>query len=224
MTTTSQKIQPAYTTKRNDISSLVPDTVKTVLDVGCSTGSLSKNLKSQRDIEVTGIEYNSEAGEIARQHLDKVFIGNLETLNLEEILTPNYFDCIIFGDILEHLQDPWNILKSLLKFLKDDGVIITSLPNVRHYTTIFDLVVRGRWPYRSRGIHDRTHLRFFTRKNIQDLFNYAGLSIKEIRPIYRIREAHHPMNSYSKYVSLLPVGKDFFTFQYIVLGSKGKHE
>ena len=220
MKTVSQTIQPAYTTKRNDISSLVPDTVKTVLDVGCNTGSLGKSLKSQIHREVTGIEYNPEAGAIARENLDRVFIGDLETLVLEEILTPDYFDCIIFGDILEHLRDPWNTLKNFTPFLKKDGVIITSLPNVRHYTTIFDLAVRGRWPYRSRGIHDRTHLRFFTFKNIQDLFKYAGLEIEEVKPIYRLKESHHKINSYSKYVSFLPFGKDFLIFQYIVVGKQ----
>lgn len=216
----SQKIQPAYTTKRNDLSMLVPEQVKTILDVGCSTGNLGKSLKSQRQVEITGIEYESEAGEIARQYLDRVFIGNIETLDLAEILTSQYFDCIICGDILEHLQDPWNTAKKLVSLLKNDGIFITSIPNVRHYTTIFDLVVKGRWPYRSRGIHDRTHLRFFTKKNVCDLFNYAELKIKKIESIYRLKESHHKINRHSKYVSLLPIGKDFFTFQYLVVGQK----
>jgi len=82
---------------------------------------------------------------------------------------PNYFDCIIFADILEHLKDPLVLLKNATSFLSDGGVIIASIPNIRHHTTIINLLFKGYWPYRERGIHDKTHLRFFTLKNIKEM-------------------------------------------------------
>jgi hypothetical protein len=76
---------------------------------------------------------------------------------------------------LEHLKDPWTVLKGTTNFLTNSGFVIISIPNVRRYTTIFNLLFRGNWPYRERGIHDKNHLRFFTFKNIKKMLLYTGL-------------------------------------------------
>ncbi len=81
--------------------------------------------------------------------------------------------------------------------MQDRGLIVASIPNVRHYSTIFSLVVRGYWPYRDRGIHDKTHLRFFTLKNIKELFLDANLDIISIVRNYRIIERPHKYNRYA---------------------------
>lgn len=106
---------------------------------------------------------------VPKEKIDKVIVGNIERINLTDYFTPNYFYCIIFADVLEHLKNPWTVLKGTTNFLTDSGFVIISFPNVRHYTTIINLV-KGYWPYRERGIHDKTHLRFFTFKNIKNAF------------------------------------------------------
>ena len=105
---------------------------------------------------------------VPKEKIDKVIVGNIERINLTDYFTPYYFYCIIFADVLEHLKDPWTVLKGTINFF-DSGFVIISILNIRYYTTIINLV-KGYWPYRERGLHDKTHLRFFTFKNIKKCF------------------------------------------------------
>ena len=204
---------------RNDILILIPDTVSKVLDVGCSVGALGEQIKQRNRAEVVGIEIDEQMVKVAKEKLDRVIIGDVEKLNLTSYLAPNYFDCIVFADVLEHLKNPWDVLKSATRFLSNDGVVLASIPNVRHYTTIMNLVIKGYWPYRERGIHDKTHLRFFTLRNIKEMFQNAGLEIVRVERNYRIIERPHQFNRFSKYFAF-PLFKDFLTFQYLVVGRK----
>ena len=210
---------PSYVGSRDDILNLVPDNVRKVLDVGCSVGALGEQIKQRNSVEVVGIELDEQMAKIAKEKLDKVIIGDIEKINSVDCLIPNYFDCIIFADILEHLKDPWKVLKNITSFLSDDGVIVASIPNIRHYTTIINLLFKGYWPYRERGIHDKTHLRFFTLKNIKEMIEGAGLKIVKVKRNYRIIERPHRLNRFSKYFAF-PFLKDFLTFQYLIVCKK----
>jgi len=192
----------------------VPQNAKRVLDVGCSVGTLGEAIAKRNQAEVVGIELDSEMAKLAQVKLDRVIVGNVENLNLDSFLTPYYFDCIIFGDILEHLIDPWSTLAEFINYLQNDGVIIISIPNIKHISTIINLF-RGYWPYRERGIHDKTHLRFFTYRNIMELVEQAGLSVTKIERKYRIIEHPHRLNKLANLLAL-PIIKDFFTFQYLI--------
>ena len=88
------------------------------------------------------IEFDEQMANVAKDKLDKVIIGDIENINLVDSLPPNYFDCIIFADVLEHLKNPWKILESSVNFLNDEGIIIVSIPNIRHYTTIVNLLLK----------------------------------------------------------------------------------
>lgn len=211
---------PSYIGIRNDIFVLIPNDVSRVLDIGCSTGALGEQIKQRNNnAEVVGIEFDEQMAEVAEKKLDKVIVGDVENINLADLFQPDYFDCIIFADILEHLKNPWEILKSSVNFLNDGGVVIASVPNIRHYTTIVNLLFKGYWPYRERGIHDRTHLRFFTLRNIRELFQYANLNIERIERNYRIIEKPHRLNRFSKCFAFYPC-KDLFTFQYLIVAKK----
>lgn len=210
---------PSYIGPRNDIVKLIPNRFKRILDVGCSTGVLGESIKREIDAEVIGIEVDEEMANIAKEKLDCVIVCDVDKINLLDHFSPNYFDCIIFADVLEHLKDEWKVLKRSVNLLNENGIIIASIPNVRHYSTIFSLVFRGIWPYRERGIHDRTHLRFFTLKNIKEMFRDAALEITRIERKYRIIEKPHRYNRFSGYFArLLP--KDFLTFQYLIVARK----
>ena len=211
---------PSYVGLRQDVLNLVPYDANKILDIGCSVGALGEAIKQRTNAEVVGIEIDEQMGKVAKEKLDSVIIEDVERISLADYVSPNYFDCIIFADTLEHMKNPWDILKYATSFLNNEGVIIASIPNVRHYTTIANLLLRAYWPYRERGIHDKAHLRFFTLKNIGELFQQANLKIVSIKRNYRIIEKPHPLNKYAKYFAFFPPLKDFLTFQYLVVGEK----
>ena len=209
----------SYIGPRSDIIKLIPNKVGRVLDIGCSIGELGRDLKGKRRVEVVGIELNERMTAIAAEKLDQVITGDIEKIDLNDYFYPDYFGCIIFADILEHLKDPWGVLRKSVKFLADEGIIVASIPNVRHYTTILSLAFAGFWPYRERGIHDRTHLRFFTLRNITEMFENAGLKIVRVERNCGIIERPHRYNRFSKYLACPPF-KDLLTFQYLIVAKK----
>jgi len=100
---------------------------------------------------------------------------------VEKIRLPfekEYFDCILYGDVLEHLVNPWWVLKDHQAVLKKGGAIICSIPNVRNYRILRNLIFRGKWEYTDDGILDRSHLRFFTLDSIQGMLKEAGYEIE----------------------------------------------
>ena len=103
----------------------------------------------------------------------------LRTLGLSE--EQPSVDCLVFGDVLEHLVDPWAALTRLSRLVREGGQVLACIPNVQHYSVIVNLL-RGKWDYQDEGLLDRTHLRFFTLSGIQDLFAKAGLRVFDIQP------------------------------------------
>ncbi|MBT8263102.1 MAG: class I SAM-dependent methyltransferase [Bacteroidia bacterium] len=155
----------------------LPNEVKTVLDVGCSNGEFGAGIKRLTKAEVWGIEPMIEFASEAEQKLDKVLISSVEAAI--DKLPGNYFDAIYFNDVLEHLLDPYTVLEKVKSKLKDDGKIISSIPNIRYFRTFFKLLFKGEWEYQDEGILDRTHLRFFTKKSIWNMYENAGYIIEK---------------------------------------------
>lgn len=213
----TRDFNPSYIGSRPDIQRLIPPHAKQVLDVGCSNGTLGASIKASKGSIVYGIELSSEMARVASERIDKVFVGDASEIILhEKMYSLNVkFDVIIFADVLEHLTDPWSVLHGAVKYLECGGVIIASIPNVRHLDTIYNLLAKGHWPYRDRGIHDRTHLRFFTKKNVIELFTFAGLEIEQLHTHYRIVERPHRMNRIAKFLAI-PALRGFLAFQYLV--------
>ena len=214
--TSSLAVPVYYKSARADILLLVPKEARRVLDVGCGAGQLGQALKEQGVKEVVGIELDQEAAHIAATVLDQVICGPVESVVLEELGPP--YDCIIFGDILEHLVDPWATLRRFATLLTPDGRIVASLPNVAHWSVVAGLL-RGRWEYQDRGLLDRTHLRFFTRRSIAALFAQVGLVIERWEHNYRLRESDR---RYARLACGLARGplRDLLTFQYLVVARK----
>jgi 2-polyprenyl-3-methyl-5-hydroxy-6-metoxy-1,4-benzoquinol methylase len=160
-----------YSSSRPEIIKYIPKSAIKILDVGCGTGTIGSILKIDKKVEVVGIELNTKAGNIAKNKIDDLILGDVETIDLP--YNDKYFDCIIYGDILEHLKNPWDLLKRHYHKLADNGVIIASIPNIAHYK-IIRMLKKGLWEYEDSGILDRTHLRFFTKKSINELFLHSG--------------------------------------------------
>jgi 2-polyprenyl-3-methyl-5-hydroxy-6-metoxy-1,4-benzoquinol methylase len=149
-----------------------------VLEFGCSSGYMSAVLKERLGCTVVGIEVDQEAAEMASKVADRVIAGDAESLNLEELLEGERFGAVLFADVLEHLKQPGMLLRRIRPFLTDDAVIVASLPNVAHGSLRLALL-GGEFRYRETGLLDQTHLRFFTRASIQDLFEESGYVVTQ---------------------------------------------
>jgi len=144
-----------------------------VLDIGCACGGTLLKIKDNfRNANLYGVEINKNAASIAKN------FAQVDAVNIEELDLNHYekmFDYIIFADVLEHLSNPWKVLISIKKYLKDDGYILASIPNVMHHSVIRDLI-DGNFTYKDSGLLDRTHLRFFTLNEIIKLFKDSGFT------------------------------------------------
>ena len=216
-TRTGAPVQPGsrpaayYVQPRPEVADLVPPQCRRVLEIGCGAGELGRLLK-QRGCFVAGVELVAEAAQAARRHLDQVVTADVETDCLP--FPPASFDAVIFADVLEHLIDPWRVLREAVGLLAPEGCVIASIPNVQNVDVLWRLL-RGRWDYRERGILDRGHMRFFTLNSIQSLFDQAELNLEQVGCRYRrtwLRES----------LCFLTGGRarGFYTRQYLVVGRK----
>jgi 2-polyprenyl-3-methyl-5-hydroxy-6-metoxy-1,4-benzoquinol methylase len=154
-----------YDNIRNEMLKYLPKNPKTIIDVGCGNGCFGEFLKNETMAEVWGIEYMDDQATIAKDVLDKVFSGPCEDFIKD--LPDNYFDVIYFNDVLEHLVDPYSVLNNVKSKLTKDGVLISSIPNMRYHNTFVRLLFNKDWLYQDFGVMDFTHLRFFTSKSIK---------------------------------------------------------
>ena len=171
-----------YAHTRLELVSLLDGVPETVLEVGCGRGNTLRYLKDQGAKETFGIELNSNVAEEATGQVDHIAVGDIESM--EWPFPGARFDCIILGDVLEHLRDPWGVVETLKETLRDGGQLVASLPNVRFYGVSIPLLLGGRWSYTEEGILDRTHLRFFTRRTAIQLFSGAGLQVGHVSSTY----------------------------------------
>ena len=149
-----------------------------VLEVGCGCGeTLGRIQHLFPKARIYGIEIVKEVAEIGHRRFETVIQGDIESMELP--YSNESFDYVIFGDVLEHLTYPEEVLKKLRSYLKPMGHFITSIPNLMNARVIYDLL-HGFFTYRDSGILDRTHLRFFTHHEIMEMFQRNGYQIEKI--------------------------------------------
>jgi GT2 family glycosyltransferase/2-polyprenyl-3-methyl-5-hydroxy-6-metoxy-1,4-benzoquinol methylase len=154
---------------------------KKVLDVGPATGYVARALR-QRGCSVTGIEIDAEAAAAAARFCERMIVGDVEELDLEELFGDERFDAVIFGDVLEHLRDPHGALQKAAAILAPGGCVVASIPNITHGSVRL-LLHRGEFRYTDTGILDRTHRWFFDRRGVEELFGESGFGIREWRRV-----------------------------------------
>ncbi len=169
-----------YTDNANaDIIGRIENSSK-ILEFGSANGRMTKYLKEQKQCLVDIIEIDKEAGQCAAVYANKACLGaedgDINGKRWQEILQGNKYDVIVFADVLEHLIDPLDVLKRSRSFLKEEGRILCSIPNIAHASVILGLI-NGQFEYSDNGLLDRTHIHFFTEESFKRLANNAGYCI-----------------------------------------------
>ena len=164
------------------IVGLVPMSAR-VLDVGCSTGYLGEALKRERLARVWGIELDESDAEKARQRgFEQVITADLDTFAWEA-LDAHEFDVVVFADVLEHLKRPGDAIRGAMRRLTPEGHVIASIPNIAHLSIRVELM-EGGFAYENLGLLGDTHLKYFTKKTIEDMFQATGLSIQQLEATF----------------------------------------
>jgi 2-polyprenyl-3-methyl-5-hydroxy-6-metoxy-1,4-benzoquinol methylase len=191
------------------------------MDIGCGKGVTSHWLKQIRpNIATVGVEIDKSVAAIAASVLDTVLVVDLDQgmEALDEY--KGRVDLLLLLDVLEHLQDPWARMMEFKSLLAPSGVVIASIPNVRNLKVLGPLLLKGEWRYQSSGILDRTHLRFFTRNSVRELFRGAGFEIQQINSTGPLQPAR--IKSISGAIAFLAnvllggLLRDFVAHQYVV--------
>ncbi len=214
-------VDPSYSgTIRHDLLQFVDIAQKdlTLLDVGCACGANLMHIKAiNESAQLYGIELNERAAEIAR------YFGEISNSNVENLTAMNWqgkFDYILMGDVLEHLYDPWKVVNQMRDLLRTNGYLIASIPNIMHISIIKDLL-QGKWEYQASGILDRTHLRFFTKKEIELLFAEAGFEIAYIgHTIVDFPGYEEWLNKIEQLKDISQEKEQFEAYQWIILARK----
>ena len=147
-----------------------------ILDIGCNRGMIGKTLGQKWKNKLWAVDVDVNAIKKASRYYKEIYKVDIEKMNPR---SEAKFDCLIFGDVLEHFIDPWSTLKKCVdQLLKRNGLVIISLPNIVNWHVRWHLAM-GNFVYKQRGLMDITHLRFFTLKSAKLLIGNAGLSILE---------------------------------------------
>lgn len=204
-----------FANTRTDIEPAIPHFSESVLEIGCGTGTTLAWLKaSGRCKSTTGIELVAQQAECAAGVVDRVIQGGIEAIDLTPLT--EHFDLILCLDVLEHLNDPWELVERINRLLKPGGRLVASIPNIRHISVLAPLLFQGEWAYRERGILDKTHLRFFTKKSAIQLVTGSGLKLAFVKGL-----GLHSKSISSK-LNALTIGmfRDFFASQYLIAVEK----
>jgi 2-polyprenyl-3-methyl-5-hydroxy-6-metoxy-1,4-benzoquinol methylase len=177
-----------FENERADVVAKLAPPLGRVLDVGCGAGGVGRSLRAAGAERIVGIELHAPSAERARAVLDEVHVGSVEQV-LGEGRAPGPFDTFVLYDVLEHLVDPAGVLAALVPLAAPGARAHVSVPNARHWTLMRDLVLRGTFGYTDWGHRDRTHLRWFTRRDIEALLAGTGWPVVASSPALMGREA-----------------------------------
>lgn len=214
------KEQTYFTNVRRDLIRLLPPGEGLrVLEIGAGGGDTLVAMKQTgRVAEAVGVELF----ELPGSHQDHPLIDHLFLLDIEKESLPlpeNHFDAVVCGDVLEHLVDPWAVVEKLVRFLKPGGWFILSVPNFREITTVYRVVVRGDFAYNPLGgVLDRTHLRFFCRKNAIALATTGPLRLRSVHSNLTLQD-YRPKRYYFDRLTL-GLFRGWLTSQHLVVSEK----
>jgi 2-polyprenyl-3-methyl-5-hydroxy-6-metoxy-1,4-benzoquinol methylase len=185
-----------------------------VLDLGCGGGHNGAMLKKAGAREVVGVERDTGAAQDARKRLDRVIECDLAKLDPAD-LGDELFDAILASDVLEHLYDAEDVLARAVTRLRPGGAVVLSLPNISNVYVVSQLLLKT-WPRRDSGIFDRTHVRFFAKRDMVRLLQGAGLRVLRVEPYFTRYRAIRA----AALVLSLYVFRDYWARQFLLLAVK----
>jgi 2-polyprenyl-3-methyl-5-hydroxy-6-metoxy-1,4-benzoquinol methylase len=163
------------------VAALPEDSNASILEIGCSNGATGALALAQGKCgRYCGVELFPEPAAEARERLTEVVEGDVEELELP--WPEQSFDTLILSEVLEHLRDPWAVLRRLRPLLRPGALVFASTPNVAHREIIV-MLLRGRWELRSYGPLDATHLRWFSPASLRQAFEEAGFVVDSAGPL-----------------------------------------
>jgi 2-polyprenyl-3-methyl-5-hydroxy-6-metoxy-1,4-benzoquinol methylase len=165
---------------RNNALPLVTQQGGTLLDVGGGRGATAAKIKELGLVVRAGVIDVIRPPEENR--VDFFYSGDLEGADLLQQVAHEQgpFSTILCLDVLEHLVDPWAVVRRLHDMLEPNGIIVASLPNIRNFEVLLPLVFQNKWELQDAGILDRTHLRFFVRDTAVSMMTETGLRLEKI--------------------------------------------
>ena len=216
------KQTPVHDLYNPDLLGILEPTTRKVLEVGCMSGALAREFKKVApQVFYVGVEIDKSYAELAKKHCDSVY-----TLNIDD--APDYFwqlqssvEAWIFGDVLEHLKDPWRVLSKIHQVIPKNGYIAACIPNAQHWSIQAKLSV-GDFRYEDSGLLDRTHLRWFTRRTIYEMFENNGFKVvQDIPRIFQENSTSEILKSISHTAALCGFNpeiaiKDAIPLQYVI--------
>ena len=209
------KSEGYYGNIRTDIIDLILNKPNKILEIVGGKGYTLKKLKELGKANyIAGIEIDIKVADEARGYLDYVVCEDIEQISSLPF-EKNFFDFIIFADVLEHLINPVKVIGMFRDYLTNKGSIIATIPNLRHKSVIMPLVFKGQFKYDPEGGSlDISHLRFYTRESIISLFKVAGYP--------KIEFYDYPLSFKAKLASFFTFGflKDFFVYKFRVVARK----
>lgn len=208
-------MRAAYENPRPDVQALVPRDARRILDLGCSSGALGAALKARAPgTTVVGVERDPRYAVAARARLDDVIEEDLGAFDPEGL---GRFDCLVAADVLEHLVDPWTVLRRAAAVLAPGGTAVISLPNVRYWETFWQVYVRGTWPRATIGLFDRTHLRWFTLADAWALLDQAGLTTEHVDRRLRLTPSQSRLDPLAqRTLTRVPGLRTLLTYQHVI--------
>ena len=173
---------PAHEIHNADLLRFIPRTARALIEVGCSSGALAREYKKLNPLaNYVGIEVSSDYAALASRHCDDCLVMDIEAADDGFWRRFADRDCWIFGDTLEHLRNPWGILQKIAAAIPRGGYVVACIPNAQHWSVQARLNI-GDFRYEKSGLLDVTHLRWFTRQTIFELFQGAGFRIADGAP------------------------------------------
>jgi SAM-dependent methyltransferase len=172
------KQTPAHSVVNRDLLALMPRTARRVVEVGCMHGALAQAFRElQPAVHYTGVDIDPDYAEVAKATCERTLAGDIELFDSARFDSLFPSDCWVFGDCLEHLRDPWRIVRSIRERISADGCLVTCIPNAQHWSVQMRLAT-GLFRYEDSGLLDRTHVRWFTRVTMIEMFTQAGWRIE----------------------------------------------
>jgi SAM-dependent methyltransferase len=163
----------------SDLLSRIPLSARTVLDVGCGTGTLAAVYRAVNPrVRMLGIEVDPIAAAVTAPHMHQISRLNLETDPMP-FDVPDGIDCIIYNEILEHLRDPWGLIRRHAEALSPNGVMLICVPSIE-YWRLTERLLRGAGREGEPTDQHPARVCWFSLESVRDNLVRAGLVLCDV--------------------------------------------